>query len=100
MVWKVKLIFFLQVFDDQTGAEPGWKGGEMGGVCGWFPEAYVEKAPEESSPAPAGPSVDTSSSLLSSGDSSFMTVPVKVPAVSPTPGQVCSQQDNPYNLND
>ena len=36
------------MFNDQTGAEPGWKGGEMNGKSGWFPEAYVEKVPESS----------------------------------------------------
>lgn len=74
------------MFDDQTGAEPGWKGGELNGKCGWFPEAYVEKI-EESSQLEGGVA-DISTGITTSEDSSFMAVQGKMPAVSPTPGQV------------
>lgn len=40
---------FVQVPEDQTGAEDGWMGGEMNGKKGWFPKDYVEKLPEEQS---------------------------------------------------
>jgi hypothetical protein len=40
---------FVQVPDDQTGAEEGWIGGEMNGKKGWFPRDYVEKLPETQS---------------------------------------------------
>ncbi|KAL4232905.1 Intersectin 1 (SH3 domain protein) [Mactra antiquata] len=76
----------VMVFDDQTGAEPGWRGGEMNGKCGWFPEAYVEKMEEDSSQT-AFPAADLNPVISSSGDSSFMVVAGKLPAVSPTPGQ-------------
>lgn len=76
----------VMVFDNQTGAEPGWKGGEKGGKCGWFPEAYVEKIVEESSQS-VFPSSDVTSGISTSEDSSFISVPGKVPAVSPTPGK-------------
>ncbi|XP_060608466.1 intersectin-1-like isoform X3 [Ruditapes philippinarum] len=75
----------VMVFDDQTGAEPGWRGGEMNGKCGWFPEAYVEKV-EESSQS-VFQSSDATSGISTSEDSSFISVPGKMPAVSPTPGQ-------------
>ena len=80
----------MQVFDDQTGAEPGWKGGEIGGKCGWFPEAYVERD-EEGTGAVDWGTAGMSNSIATSEDSSFMAVPSsKVPAISPspTPGQV------------
>ncbi|XP_052244343.1 intersectin-1-like isoform X3 [Dreissena polymorpha] len=79
----------VMVFDDQTGAEPGWKGGEIGGKCGWFPEAYVERD-EEGTGAVDWGTAGMSNSIATSEDSSFMAVPSsKVPAISPspTPGQ-------------
>jgi len=88
----------VNVFDDQTGAEPGWKGGEMNGNKGWFPEAYVELMAEEpqstainwGSAASAGAGEAFPSSMVTSEASSFMAVHAKVPSVtpSPTPGQV------------
>ena len=45
---RIMMTIYSQVFDDQTGAEPGWKGGEKNGKSGWFPEAYVEKIQESS----------------------------------------------------
>lgn len=74
------------MFDDQTGAEPGWKGGEINGKCGWFPEAYVERV-EESSQS-VSQSADVTPGISTSEESSFISVPGKMPAVSPTPGQV------------
>jgi len=89
MKWKWSMVIYVQVFDDQSGAEPGWKGGEMNGKCGWFPEAYVEKM-EDSSQAESSAN-DLSTGITSSEDSSFMAVQGRMPAVSPTPGQVRKQ---------
>ena len=40
------VLFSFQVPDEQTGAEPGWMGGEREGHKGWFPKDYVEKLPD------------------------------------------------------
>lgn len=41
-------LLHLQIPEDQTGAEPGWLGGENHGKSGWFPASYVEKIEESS----------------------------------------------------
>ncbi|XP_033111620.1 intersectin-1-like [Anneissia japonica] len=46
----------ILVEKDQT-AEPGWLGGQINGMSGWFPENYAEKLPSgPASPEPTAPS--------------------------------------------
>ncbi|KAJ8314820.1 hypothetical protein KUTeg_006970 [Tegillarca granosa] len=39
----------IWVPEDQSGAEPGWIGGEKDGKSGWFPQAYAEEVQDQSS---------------------------------------------------
>ncbi|KAK3098160.1 hypothetical protein FSP39_016770 [Pinctada imbricata] len=85
--------------DDQTGAEPGWMGGEVDGRKGWFPKDYVEKLPdsqqhEQSSQNFAIENAFSSGAMTSgsgSGTGQLGTTEESLftgsMAVSPTPGQ-------------
>ncbi|WAR07129.1 ITSN1-like protein [Mya arenaria] len=91
----------VNVFNDQTGAEPGWRGGEMEGRKGWFPEAYVEALPEDDGRgtgtmattgaidwgASAGVNMGEGAPLaiVTSEASSFIAVQGKLPSVTPSP---------------
>ncbi|XP_064618193.1 intersectin-1-like isoform X1 [Liolophura sinensis] len=84
----------ILVGSDQTGAEPGWMGGEKDGKFGWFPQAYVEvysNTSADTSDRTSGEldraSSQSTGSLSTSADSSFTAVQAKPPSMSPTPEQ-------------
>ncbi|XP_052090011.1 intersectin-1-like isoform X3 [Mytilus californianus] len=67
---------------DQTGAEPGWLGGEKDGKTGWFPEAYIEHMDSSQ------PVTDSFSGAANTEEEYSTPQSVReVRITSPTPGQ-------------
>ncbi|XP_076079653.1 intersectin-1-like isoform X1 [Mytilus galloprovincialis] len=67
---------------DQTGAEPGWLGGEKDGKTGWFPEAYIEHIDSSQ------PVTDSFSGAVDTEEEYSTPQSVReVRITSPTPGQ-------------
>ncbi|KAL5009816.1 hypothetical protein ScPMuIL_012121 [Solemya velum] len=93
----------VMIPDEQTGAEPGWLGGEKNGKSGWFPASYVEKIEESSqvigtsvrseslhvpssSIVPQASDSQQFSAILNSSEVSPFSSVFEQPAASPTPG--------------